>query len=359
MFSFLGLGPLSLITFLPLIGMIIVLLVPGGKDEVSKQKSINLYRWITVGFTFMQLLIAIGIYVNFDWTMPGVTDASTMQFVEKVRWIDMKALPIIGDLRIDYYMGIDGISAPMVLLTALVCFVATFASWSIEKLQKGYFAMYLLLDLGMMGLFCALDFFLFFIFWEIMLLPMYFLIGIWGGPRREYAAIKFFIYTFFGSVFILLVMIGLYISTGTFNLIELTNPAMFKPGSIFAGLNTSWRYLAFAGLFVGFAIKVPTFPFHTWLPDAHVEAPTPISVILAGVLLKMGVYGMLRICWPIFPDAFAYFQYAIAVIGVIGIIYGAFCALGQHKIGGRDLKKNDCLFIYFSYGICCFRGCSA
>ena len=339
MFSFLGLGPLSLITFLPLLGMIVILLIPAGKDEVAKQKSTNIYRWVTVGFTFVQLLIAIGIYINFNWSLPGVTDESTMQFVEKVRWIDMKALPIIGDLKIDYFMGIDGISAPMVLLTALVCFVATFASWSVNKMQKGYFAMYLLLDLGMMGLFCALDFFLFFIFWEIMLLPMYFLIGIWGGPRREYAAIKFFIYTFFGSVFILLVMIGLYISTGTFNLIELTNPAVFKEGSIFAGIGTSWRCLAFVGLVVGFAIKVPTFPFHTWLPDAHVEAPTPISVILAGVLLKMGVYGMLRICWPIFPDAFAYFQYAIAVIGIIGIIYGALCALGQHKIGNRDLKK--------------------
>ncbi len=339
MFSFLGLGTLSLITFLPLLGMIVILLIPSGKNELEKQKSTNVYRWVTVGFTFVQLLMAIGIYANFDWSLAGVNSETSLQFVEKVRWIELSALPIIGDLKIDYFMGIDGISAPMLMLTALICFVATFASWSIGKLQKGYFAMYLLLDFGMMGLFCSLDFFLFFIFWEIMLLPMYFLIGIWGGPRREYAAIKFFIYTFFGSVFILLVMIGLYLSTGTFNLIELTNQNIFDPDSIFGGLNTTWRYLAFAALFVGFAIKVPTFPFHTWLPDAHVEAPTPISVILAGVLLKMGVYGMLRICWPIFPDAFGYFQYAIAVIGVIGIVYGALCALGQHRIGGRDLKK--------------------
>ena len=339
MFSFLGLGPLTLITFIPLLGILAILLIPKGNDETSQNKSTNYYRWITVGFTFVQLIMALAIYSGFDWTMPGVTDESTIQFVEKVRWIELSGLPIIGDLRIDYFMGIDGISAPMILLTAIVCFVATFSGWSIKKAQKGYFVMYLLLDLGMMGLFCALDFFLFFVFWEIMLLPMYFLIGIWGGPRREYAAIKFFIYTFFGSVFILLAMIGLYLSTGTFNLIELTNAELFRPDSIFAGLNTTWRYLAFIGLFVGFAIKVPTFPFHTWLPDAHVEAPTPISVILAGVLLKMGVYGMLRICFPIFPDAFAYFQWWIAFIGVIGIVYGGLCALGQHKVGGRDLKK--------------------
>ena len=339
MFSFLGLGPLTLITFIPLIGIIAMLLIPKGKDEITQNKSTNYYRWITVGFTFIQLIMALAIYSGFDWSMPGVNDESTLQFVEKYRWIELTGLPIIGDLRIDYFMGIDGISAPMILLTAIVCFVATFASWSIKKAQKGYFIMYLLLDLGMMGLFCALDFFLFFVFWEIMLLPMYFLIGIWGGPRREYAAIKFFIYTFFGSVFILLVMIGLYLSTGTFNLIELTNATLFKPDSIFAGLDSTWRYLAFIGLMVGFAIKVPTFPFHTWLPDAHVEAPTPISVILAGVLLKMGIYGMLRICFPIFPDAFAHFQWWIALIGVIGIVYGGLCALGQHKVGKRDLKK--------------------
>jgi NADH-quinone oxidoreductase subunit M len=339
MFSFLGLGPLTLITFIPLLGILAILLIPKGNDEAAQNKSTNYFRWITVLFTFIQLIMALVIYAGFDWTMPGVTDESTLQFVEKVRWIELSSLPIIGDLHIDYFMGIDGISAPMILLTAIVCFVATFASWSIKKAQKGYFIMYLLLDLGMMGLFCALDFFLFFVFWEIMLLPMYFLIGIWGGPRREYAAIKFFIYTFFGSVFILLVMIGLYLSTGTFNLIELTNAELFKSDSIFAGLDTTWRYLAFIGLLVGFAIKVPTFPFHTWLPDAHVEAPTPISVILAGVLLKMGIYGMLRICFPIFPDAFAYFQWWIAFIGVVGIVYGGLCALGQHKVGARDLKK--------------------
>ncbi len=339
MFNIFGIGPLTLITFLPLIGLLIILAIPAGKDEKARELSTNLYRWLTVGFTFLQLVIAIVIYMNFNNALPGINDANTMQFVEKTPWIQLHGLPIFGDLKIDYYVGIDGISAPMILLTAIVCFVATFASWSIKKAVKGFFMMYLLLDIGMMGVFISLDFFLFYVFWELMLLPMYFLIGIWGGPRKEYAAIKFFIYTLFGSVFMLLVMIGLWFTSGTFNLIELANPANIRPDQIFSGFGTTWRLWAFVGLFVGFAIKVPTVPFHTWLPDAHVEAPTPISVILAGVLLKMGTYGMLRIAWPIFPEAFKYFQEWIALIGMVSIVYGALCALGQHKVGKRDLKK--------------------
>lgn len=339
MFEILGVGPLTLITFLPLLGMLVILLIPSGKDEQSKQVSLTLFRWATVFFTFLQLIIALVIYSGFDFGLTGINEISGMQFVEKVRWIEVSGLPLLGDVRIDYFVGIDGISAPMILLTAIICFVASFASWSIKKAVKGYFAMYLLLDVGMMGVFISLDFFLFYLFWELMLLPMYFLIGIWGGPRKEYAAIKFFIYTLFGSVFMLLVMIALYFAVGSFNMLEMMDPAKYNPDSLLAGINTSWRYIAFAALFVGFAIKVPTFPFHTWLPDAHVEAPTPISVILAGVLLKMGTYGMLRISWPMFPDAVYYFQDWIALIGVVSILYGAFCALGQHKVGKRDFKK--------------------
>lgn len=339
MFSIFGLGPLTLITFLPLLGMIVLLLIPTGKDEQAKEKSVNFFRWTTVGFTFLQLLLALLIYANFDFNMNGVNDPESFQFVEKVKWITLQGLPMFGDLQIDYFVGIDGISAPMILLTSLICFVASFSSWSIKKAHKGYFMMYLLLDLGMMGVFVALDFFLFYVFWELMLLPMYFLIGIWGGPRKEYAAIKFFIYTLFGSVFMLLVMIALYFSVGSFNLLDMMNPANFKPGELLTGFETTWRLVAFVALFVGFAIKVPIVPFHTWLPDAHVEAPTPISVILAGVLLKLGTYGMLRIAWPIFPEAVAYFQDYIAFIGMVSIIYGALCALGQHKVGKRDLKK--------------------
>jgi NADH-quinone oxidoreductase subunit M len=193
----------------------------------------------------------------------------------------------------------------------------------------------------MMGTFVALDFFLFFVFWELMLLPMYFLIGIWGGPRKIYAAIKFFLYTLFGSAFILLVMLGLYFSsqdsvTGahTFNLVSLMDPKNLIPGSLLAGSLSTARLLAYVALFIGFAIKVPIFPFHTWLPDAHVEAPTPISVILAGVLLKMGAYGMLRISFPIFPEVTVYFAYALAVFGMINIVYGSLCAMAQ-----TDFKK--------------------
>jgi NADH-quinone oxidoreductase subunit M len=329
---------LTWITFLPIIGILIILLIPSGKDEKSQEKAKAIIRWVSVGITFLQLILAITIYLNFNPALPGVNDISTFQFVEKVSWI-RATLPMVGNINIEYFMGIDGMSVPMILLTSIICFVAVFPSFGINKAVKGYFAMYLLLDLGMMGVFCALDFFLFYVFWELMLLPMYFLIGIWGGPRKEYAAIKFFIYTLVGSVFMLLVMIGLYHSTGSFNIIEMMNASNFRDGSIFSGLGTTIRYVAFIALFIGFAIKVPLFPFHTWLPDAHVEAPTPISVILAGVLLKMGAYGMIRIAFPIFPDAFGYFQTLIGWIGMISIVYGAFCALGQHKIGKRDFKK--------------------
>lgn len=339
MFQILGAGPLTWITFLPLLGLIIILLIPTGKDERSQEFSKNLFRWVTVFFTFLQLILAVLIFVKFDFAAGGINTEKGMQFIERVRWIELSGLPLLGDVKIDYLVGIDGISAPMVLLTALVCFVASFASWSIGKALKGYFALYLLLDLGMMGVFVSLDFFLFYVFWELMLLPMYFLIGIWGGPRKEYAAIKFFIYTLFGSVFMLLVMIALYFGVHSFNMLDMMDPSKYDPNSILYGLNTNWRYIAFVALFVGFAIKVPTFPFHTWLPDAHVEAPTPISVILAGVLLKMGTYGMLRISWPMFPDAVKYFQYWIAFIGMFSILYGALCALGQHKVGKRDFKK--------------------
>ncbi len=339
MSEILGAGPLTWITFLPILGMVIIILIPSGKDDISKATSIQLFRWGTVFFTFLQLILAIWIFTNFDKTLAGVNSIDGMQFVERVRWIDVSNLPLFGDVRIDYFVGIDGLSAPMVLLTALICFVASLASFNIKKAVKGYFAMYLLLDAGMMGVFVSLDFVLFYVFWELMLLPMYFLIGIWGGPRKEYAAIKFFLYTLFGSVFMLLVIIALYFGVGSFNMLDMMDPSKYSPDSILYGAGTTWRYIAFMALFVGFAIKVPSVPFHTWLPDAHVEAPTPISVILAGVLLKMGTYGMLRISWPIFPDAVKYFQDFIAIVGMVSIVYGGLCALGQFKVGKRDFKK--------------------
>jgi NADH-quinone oxidoreductase subunit M len=278
-------------TFIPVAGMVVILMLP--------RDSHNLIRWSAALFTVPPLLLAIWLYINFDRTSTG------FQFVEKYPWIPA--------FNIDYFVGVDGVSITMVLLTALLSFLCIFASWGIEKAVKGYFALFLLLDAGMMGVFVALDFFLFYVFWEVMLLPMYFLIGIWGGPRREYAAIKFFLYTLFGSQYSTAVL-------------------PFWP---FDQLRWGFQHVVWMALFIGFAIKIPAFPFHTWLPDAHVEAPTAISVILAGVLLKMGTYGILRINYPILPAATADLAYyALGALGAFNIIYGALCAMAQ-----TDLKK--------------------
>jgi NADH-quinone oxidoreductase subunit M len=352
--SFLGLGILTWLTFLPVLGMVIVLLLPKERRDAM--------RWTALLVTAVQVVLAFLALSRFDRGLAGINTEAGMQFVEKFSWIDIRSVDWIGRIHIEYFMGIDGLSAPMVLLTALISCVAVVSSWNIEKSVKGYFALFLLLDTGMMGVFVALDFFLFYVFWEVMLLPMYFLIGVWGGTRREYAAIKFFLYTLAGSVLMLLAMIALYFSvnlyldpaTGatlsvaeaaakgmqglekiyTFNMLAMMDPGNLVPGSLLAGTATTWRFLAYGALFIGFAIKIPSFPFHTWLPDAHVEAPTPISVILAGVLLKMGSYGLLRISFPVFPDAMRAFAWELAVLGVVSMVYGALVAMAQ-----TDFKK--------------------
>lgn len=352
-FSILGVGVLTWLTFLPVIGMMIVLVTP--------KESRDAIRWTSLVFTFLQIVLAIAMVLKFDRGLAGINSVEGMQFVERATWIDIKSVAWFGRVHIEYFLGIDGLSVTMVLLTALISTIAVISSWNIEKSVKGYFALLLLLDTGMMGVFVSLDFFLFYVFWEIMLLPMYFLIGVWGGPRREYAAIKFFLYTLFGSVLMLLAMIALYFSVNvyidpagvmysvadamakgtdglekiyTFNMLAMMDPGNFAPDSILSGLHTTWRYWAYGALFIGFAIKVPIFPFHTWLPDAHVEAPTAISVILAGVLLKLGAYGMLRISFPIFPDAMIHFSWYLALLGVISMVYGALVAMAQ-----TDFKK--------------------
>ncbi len=351
--SLFGIGILSWMTFLPVVGMIVVLMLP--KDRPG------IIRWTALAVTVVQVLLAVIIYKTFDNSLVGVNNQASMQFVEKANWIDVQGVSWFGRVHIEYLLGIDGISVVMVLLSALVSCIATISSWTISKSVKGYFALLLLLNTGMMGVFVSLDFFLFYVFWEVMLLPMYFLIGIWGGPRREYAAIKFFLYTLLGSVLMLLAMLALYFSTNvyidasgtlysmadaakmnlqgldrihTFNIVQMMNQGNFIPGSLLGGLDTFWRYAAYVALFVGFAIKIPLFPFHTWLPDAHVEAPTPISVILAGVLLKMGAYGMLRISFPVFPDAMRHYSWELALLGVISMVYGALVAMAQ-----TDFKK--------------------
>src|SRR5499425_1451065 len=311
---------LSYMTFIPLAGMVVVLLLPSNSH--------NLIRWVAAAFTVPPLLMAIWLVAHFDTSQAG------FQFKEQWAWIPA--------YNIQYFVGVDGVSISMVLLTALLCFLCIFASWGIEKAVKGYFALFLLLDTGMMGVFVALDFFLFYIFWEVMLLPMYFLIGIWGGPRREYAAIKFFLYTLFGSVLMLLAILALYFSTDphTFDMTTLIAQAskysaQALPIWPFNQWGWGFQHLVWMGLFIGFAIKIPAFPFHTWLPDAHVEAPTAISVILAGVLLKMGTYGILRINFGMLPEASAALAFFfLGVVGAINIVYGALCAMAQ-----KDLKK--------------------
>ncbi|MFH1824046.1 MAG: NADH-quinone oxidoreductase subunit M [Candidatus Firestonebacteria bacterium] len=296
---------LTLITFLPLMGAIIVLCLP--KDKIKW------IQWTAALFSFLSLVLGFLIFFSFN------RSASDLQFVEKCDWI-----PSLG---VTYFMGIDGLSVAMLILTPLLAFLSVIFSFNIKERVKEYFFFFLLLETGMIGAFVSLDLFLFYIFWEVMLVPMYFLIGIWGGPRKEYAAIKFFLYTLFGSVIMLLAIIGLYFASNphTFNMIEL---AKYQPFSLI------FQHIVYVALFIGFAIKVPVFPFHTWLPDAHVEAPTAVSVILAGVLLKMGTYGMLRVSYTILPSSAIYFAYPLAILALINIVYGAFVAMAQ-----KDLKK--------------------
>jgi NADH-quinone oxidoreductase subunit M len=424
---------MSLVIFVPAVFALGLLFFPRGSEEWM--------RWWSLLGTALTLVLSLCLYIEFskmldesidgagratektsllarhDAAVAGYYDvdpkkASTgrhpnYDWISRYQWIPR--------FNIDYYIGIDGISLPLILLTTLLSFLAMIASWNIEKHVRGYCALFLLLETGMVGTFFSLDFFLFYIFWEVMLLPMYFLIGIWGGPRREYAAIKFFLYTLLGSVFILIALLGFYftdvrdfvdqrvvdskaeklaiaagyiddqgwtnlpevakdkyrekVAINTFDLITLTkvgrvamikitdpqafdNPE-FQPnrGLVAAGRDPVKRAAAlkrleqpffskgfqitmFLLLFIGFAIKVPLFPFHTWLPDAHVEAPTPISMILAGVLLKLGGYGIIRLCYPICPWAAEYLAVPVTVFAMINIVYGAFAAMAQ-----TDFKK--------------------
>jgi len=296
---------LSATVFLPIAGMIAILLTPKTQTKLIRQ--------IATGVSAVVFLLSAIATLQFDSGDTG------MQFVEKVAWIPQ--------MNVFYHLGIDGISIPMVFLTGLLGLLACVASYGIEVRVKEYFALYLLLLTGMMGTFIALDLFLFYVFWEVVLVPMYFLIGIWGGPRKEYAAIKFFLYTLAGSLFMLLGILALYFNSDphTFDMVQL---AAVHPYSL------GFQKVIFLALFLGFAIKVPIWPFHTWLPDAHVEAPTPISVILAGVLLKMGTYGFMRISYPLVPDGARWFGIYMAVLALIGIVYGGFVALAQ-----TDFKK--------------------
>jgi len=273
---------------------------------------------------------------------------ASMQFEELRKWVNITDKPAADPgereytiAKFQYHLGVDGISFPLIILTTLLSTLAVICSFNITMRLKEYMSWFLILEIGMLGTFTALDYILFYVFWELVLVPMYFLIGIWGGPRKEYAALKFFLYTLFGSVFLLVGIIALYFFTGqqTFDVMELQ-----KLAPIHLGNASSFRLqiILFAAFFLSFAIKVPIFPFHTWLPDAHVEAPTAISVILAGILLKMGTYGLLRMSIPTFPEAAYALAPALGVLAVINIVYGAMVAMAQ-----TDMKK---LVAYSSIG---------
>jgi NADH-quinone oxidoreductase subunit M len=300
---------LSLILFTPMIGAALLLLVP--------KENANAIRWIANIVALVGFVISVPLWF---WFNPSAAD---FQFIERAPWI-----PSVGA---EYFLGVDGLSTLLILLTTMMGFIAVLSSWTaITERVKEYYIFLLLLQTGMLGAFMSLDFLLFFLFWEVMLVPMYFLIGIWGSANRLYSAIKFFLYTLVGSVVMLLGILALYFqnhsATGVYTFDVTTFHKLNLPYEL-----QWWVFLAF---FLGFAIKVPMFPFHTWLPDAHTDAPTAGSVILAAVLLKMGTYGFLRFSLPILPDASRNFVPMMVLLSIVGIVYGALVALAQ-----KDWKR--------------------
>jgi NADH-quinone oxidoreductase subunit M len=305
----LGIPILTAVTFLPLAGAILLLGIPKAKGEFIKRAAL--------GISLVEFIISLPLFIYFDEGVAG------MQFVERVPWIP--------EWGVSYFVGVDGISLLLILLTTFLTVLCILSSWrAVERMVKEYMVAFLILETGMIGVLVALDLVLFYCFWEVTLIPMYLIIGIWGGPRRIYAAIKFFLYTMAGSVLMLVAILVLYFLHGkatgeyTFDVLRLYQTVL--------PVNT--QYLMFAAFAVAFAIKVPMFPFHTWLPDAHVEAPTAGSVILAGVLLKLGTYGFIRFAIPLFPVAAFKAIPIISILALIGIIYGALVSLMQD-----DLKK--------------------
>lgn len=328
---------LTKIVFLPFVGIFLNAIIPKGNGAMIK---VN-----TLIYSVIPFILAVAMFWGYNSNNPD------MQFEEHREWVlitnSLAKSPSEqspGLMQMEYHVGSDGISFPLIVLTTLLSSIAVIGSWGIKNRIKEYCCWFLLLEIGMLGTFVALNYILFYLFWEMMLVPMYFLIGIWGGPRREYAAIKFFLYTLFGSIFLLLGILYLYFSVAaakgpdfiaTWDILELQDLAPSL-------LNLQAQKIIWLAFFLGFAIKVPIFPFHTWLPDAHVEAPTAVSVILAGILLKMGTYGFLRFSYPTFPEASHYFIPFMGILAVINIVYGAMVAMAQN-----DLKK---LVAYSSIG---------
>jgi len=300
------LQPLTLLTFFPLVGVLILFFIPSDRKDAL--------RWTALGISLLTFGLSLWVLSMFNASNPD------LQLVAQYNWIT------VAGWNIQYYLGVDGLSILLVLLTTFLTPISILSTWTaVEERVKDFMLFFLLLEVGMTGVFLAQDLFLFYIFWEFTLVPMYFLIGIWGGPRRIYAAIKFFLYTMAGSILMLLAILWLGIYGGTFSV-----PELIAQGNIPANVQM-WLFLAFTA---AFAIKVPMWPLHSWLPDAHVEAPTAGSVILAGVLLKMGTYGFLRFNIPLFPEASIQAAPWIALFATIGIIYGAAVSYAQ-----ADVKK--------------------
>ncbi len=301
-----GFPILSLITWLPMVGCLVIMMVRGDEATVASNA-----RWTALWTSLLVLVLSFVLWVRFDQSEPG------FQFNESVEWLP--------DYKVGYRMGVDGISVLFVLLSTVLIPICILSAWEAIKVRvREFMVSFLILETMLVGLFCATDFVLFYVFFEGVLIPMYLLIGIWGGPRRVYAAVKFFLFTLTGSVLMLLALIAMWLQAGSTDIVTLTHTA-FSPAM------QTWLFLA---LFASFAVKVPMWPVHTWLPDAHVEAPTAGSVILAGVLLKMGAYGFLRFSVPMLPDASASFAPFIYSLSVVAVIYTSLVALAQ-----EDMKK--------------------
>ena len=359
--------------FLPFIAAIIVAFWPKTRQDGIK--------YFTLFTSLAQVVLGVCLIIWYQHGEPTGYNITGFQFVEQARWIQLD-LGSIGTLSATYLIGVDGLNVALVLLTIGIMFIAVIASWHIRDKVKGYFSLLLILNGAIIGCFVSLDLLLFYLFFEFMLLPMYFLIGLWGGPRRAYASIKFFLYTLLGSIFILIVMVALYMSVidpaataveaglaanesavtsakinevhqslkagtlknhqlvHTFNMLHMADWQNYIPGAILDADTIQWvagypaRLVAFMLIFIGFAIKLPVVPLHTWLPDAHVEAPSPISVVLAALLLKVGGYGLIRAGYLIFPDGAVHYAWFIGLVGVISIVYAAMNALAS-----KDLKR--------------------